>query len=541
MAAEVKITANTRDAQQKIQKLRHEVDQLDRQVKKPKKVNIITNGVSGGSGAFGRIGGGMRNLGSMVKAGAKGIGLAASTAVGTFIGSAIGEVVSALMAFSPAILRASTGLSGVGMRLKKFMTVLEAYGHPEEEALNRANNIDALDDERRNHNTATLSQEAGYRQAWEEVAGVNAPMMLDKVHEVIGQARSGVFSEMQEGWGILDKFGITNEDLNSSVWEVMAKMLKAYNDAGLDGKNELQPVMQKLFGNRYMGVVRKMGDGTEFLTKAKTLSDILASNGFDDPENLKLAGEVEELQGKARMYDMMFNKGAFDFARAGAQNTLATAEEKYATLGGTAHEVYKRLKGEVMDDMNGALAEVANSEAPGAGMLKDYLGLDNQTNIEDVVDSAEELSDTLLDATKGYLDEAKELIRTAPRIPTQPEEVNVPGWELSRENLGDGKVLITSFDYEKLLQHAAGALVPSVPSLELFKNGNIPPIPEKKEEPQQQKQEQQNDKTLIQSIDKLTTAINSNTNSSIMLNTSITNANNAVARGDNGSNYSAWV
>lgn len=541
MAAEVKITANTRDAQQKIQKLRHEVDQLDRQVKKPKKVNIITNGVSGGSGAFGRIGGGMRNLGSMVKAGAKGIGLAASTAVGTFIGSAIGEVVSALMAFSPAILRASTGLSGVGMRLKKFMTVLEAYGHPEEEALNRANNIDALDDERRNHNTATLSQEAGYRQAWEEVAGVNAPMMLDKVHEVIGQARSGVFSEMQEGWGILDKFGITNEDLNSSVWEVMAKMLKAYNDAGLDGKNELQPVMQKLFGNRYMGVVRKMGDGTEFLTKAKTLSDILASNGFDDPENLKLAGEVEELQGKARMYDMMFNKGAFDFARAGAQNTLATAEEKYATLGGTAHEVYKRLKGEVMDDMNGALAEVANSEAPGAGMLKDYLGLDNQTNIEDVVDSAEELSDTLLDATKGYLDEAKELIRTAPRIPTQPEEVNVPGWELSRENLGDGKVLITSFDYEKLLQHAAGALVPSVPSLELFKNGNIPPIPEKKEEPQQQKQEQQNDKTLIQSIDKLTTAINSNTNSSIMLNTSITNANNAVAHGNNGGGYSAWV
>lgn len=540
MAAEVKITANTRDAQQKIQKLRHEVDQLDRQVKKPKKVNIITNGVSGGSGAFGRIGGGMRNLGSMVKAGAKGIGLAASTAVGTFIGSAIGEVVSALMAFSPAILRASTGLSGVGMRLKKFMTVLEAYGHPEEEALNRANNIDALDDERRNHNTATLSQEAGYRQAWEEVAGVNAPMMLDKVHEVIGQARSGVFSEMQEGWGILDKFGITNEDLNNSVWEVMAKMLKAYNDAGIDGKNELQPVMQKLFGNRYMGVVRKMGDGTEFLTKAKTLSDLLASNGFDDPENLKLAGEVEELQGKARMYDMMFNKGAFDFARAGAQNTLATAEEKYATLGGSAHEVYKRLKGEVMDDMNGALAEVANSEAPGAGMLKDYLGLDNQTNIEDVVDSAEELSDTLLDTTKGYLDEAKELIRTAPRIPTQPEEVNVPGWELSRENLGDGKVLITSFDYEKLLQHAAGALVPSVPSLELFKNGNIPPIPEKKEEPKQQ-QEVKSDQELKQSIDKLTTAINSNTNSSIMLNTSITNANNAVAHGNNGSNYSAWV
>lgn len=380
MAAEVKITANTRDAQQKIQKLRHEVDQLDRQVKKPKKVNIITNGVSGGSGAFGRIGGGMRNLGSMVKAGAKGIGLAASTAVGTFIGSAIGEVVSALMAFSPAILRASTGLSGVGMRLKKFMTVLEAYGHPEEEALNRANNIDALDDERRNHNTATLSQEAGYRQAWEEVAGVNAPMMLDKVHEVIGQARSGVFSEMQEGWGILDKFGIKNEDLNNSVWEVMAKMLKAYNDAGIDGKNELQPVMQKLFGNRYMGVVRKMGDGTEFLTKAKTLSDLLASNGFDDPENLKLAGEVEELQGKARMYDMMFNKGAFDFARAGADNTLATAKEKYATLGGSADEVYNRLKGEVMNDMTDTLNVAAKSDAPGAGYLKSFL--DKEKNKE---------------------------------------------------------------------------------------------------------------------------------------------------------------
>ena len=37
--AEVKLTANTRDAQQKITKLRKDIDKLDKEAKKPKTIN----------------------------------------------------------------------------------------------------------------------------------------------------------------------------------------------------------------------------------------------------------------------------------------------------------------------------------------------------------------------------------------------------------------------------------------------------------------------------------------------------------------------
>jgi hypothetical protein len=311
MSATVKIKGDVQDAQNKIKKLRQEVDRLEREARKPKKVNVQTPSImSAFTSSFAGSSGAAKNAahyGSLIRMGGKGIGLAASTAVGTFLGSAIGEVVSALKAFAPAILRASTGVTNVGMRLKKFMTVIETYSHPQDESVRRANTIDAIDDERRNHNTSKLSEEAAFTEAWEEVAGASARTMLDRLHSVIGSARSGVWSEMEEAWKLLENFGITNQDLNKSVWEVMAQMLQAYSEAGADGKNELEPYMKRIFGDRNMGVVRKAGDGQEFLQKARTLQQFLESNGFDDPTNMQVASQVETLQGQAKMYDLLFN------------------------------------------------------------------------------------------------------------------------------------------------------------------------------------------------------------------------------------------
>ena len=451
MAAEVKIKGDTRDAQAKIKQLQKEVDRLDKACRKPKKVNVSTPGIFGSFGAgFAGSSGAAKNIahyGSMVKMGAKGIGMAASTALGTFIGSALGEVVSALIAFSPAILRATTGLTGVGMRLQKFMSVLETYGHPEQEALKRANNLDALDDERRNHRTATLSEEAGYSRAWTAVAGSAAPMMLDKVTDLIGQANSGVMSEMLAGWGVLDKFGIKQDDLTKPVWEVVAKMLKAYNDAGLDGQNELEPAMQKLFSSKYMGIVRKLGDGTEFLQKSKIYAAEAAAGGIDAPEAIKLAGEVEELQDKAAMRDLALPAGAYDFARQGANNVLDTATLRTMMLGASkeADEEFGKLFDAAKSDMTSAVDTAASSDFPGASLLKKAKEAEKLE--EEAKKKAEELKKEAEEFVNDTLNAGKEALRTLPKMPQIIGGDKVPGLELSRELIAPGTYKVTSFDY----------------------------------------------------------------------------------------------
>lgn len=526
--AEIKLTANTRDAQQKVQKLRRDVDNLDRQCRKPKRITI-TGGLSGGlSGLASGKSGGIRNLGTMVKSGAKGIGLAASTAVGTFIGSAIGEVVSALMAFSPAILRATSGITGVGMRLKKFMTVLETYGHPQEEALKRANTLDALDDERRNHNTATLSQEAAYRQAWEEQAGTFAPMMLDKVSDLMGQAKSGVMSEMLAAWGTLDLFGLTQEDLQKPVWEVIAKMLQAYNAAGQDGMNELEPAMQKLFGSRYMGVVRKMGDGSSYITRAQELAAYLQERGFDDPANLDAAAKAELLQGLAKMEDLLLPATAHTFALEGAQNEYDTARLKTQMLGATATADLAPLFDEVTGDLMGTLGVAKEIPVIGS-MISPFLPDENE---EEGTEGSEEGSDSsITDKVTDLLGDA--VNRVLPRQkPSQSQEYvdprsKVPGIILDEKPLGDGRIQYTSLDISRALDimQPARGLWNSMFSDE-------PKEEPKKEETPDPSQTHTN-VDVVKAIDNLANVVTKNTNSTIMLNSTLTNTKAVAANGTN--------
>lgn len=525
--AEIRLTANTRDAQSKVQKLRRDVDQLDRQCRKPKRITI-TGGLSGGLGglASGRTGG-IRNLGTMVKSGAKGIGLAASTAVGTFIGSAIGEVVSALMAFSPAILRATSGITGVGMRLKKFMTVLEAYGHPQEEALKRANTLDALDDERRNHNTGKLSEEAAYRQAWEEQAGTFAPMMLDKVSDLMGQAKSGVMSEMLAAWGTLDLFGLTQEDLQKPVWEVMAKMLQAYNAAGQDGMNELEPAMQKLFSSKYMGVVRKMGDGSAYIARAQQLATYLQERGFDDPANLDAAAKAELLQGLAKMEDLLLPATAHTFALEGAQNEYDTARLKTQMLGATATADLAPLFNEVTGDLMGTLGVAKEIPVIGS-MISPFLPDENE---EQGTDGTEGKDGSIVDDVTDAITDV--INRVAPRtLPTKPQEYvdprsKVPGIILDEKPLGDGRIQYTSLDISRALDIMQ-------PARGLWNSmfGDEPEQAPKKEETPDPSQTH-TDNEVIRAIDNLASVVTKNTNSTIMLNTTLSNSNAIAANGTN--------
>ena len=194
--AQVKITANTRDAQQKVQKLRKEVERLDRDAKKPKKVNVQ------GKSVLGKIGGG--------------VGSALSVAGGNIMS----QIIQGMMRYIPAVTRVSAGLLGKALGLKELetavtrvtpkirnlVTAIEAYGSPGEEALERADKLDALDDERRSHNSKSLAEEFAYSRAFNNIAGVNGGQIVDRLQSVLDMATSGNAAEMEKAWGQLAGF-----------------------------------------------------------------------------------------------------------------------------------------------------------------------------------------------------------------------------------------------------------------------------------------------------------------------------------------------
>lgn len=227
--AKVKITGDTKDAQQKVQKLRKEVERLDKEAKKPKKVTVTTGGVTGGV-----------QQGRLSK-----WGHAGATAMGTLAGNIWTQAIQAIITYAPAVGRllgagisdgAQQGVVKAGAALRRLFAGIEVYGNPASEALSRADKLDALDDERRSHNSASNAEEFAYSRAFTNVAGVNGQQVVDRLQSYLDMATSGVSSEMDKAWKILSGFGVTFEDIQKgSTWQVMSKMLAAYHAAGLDG------------------------------------------------------------------------------------------------------------------------------------------------------------------------------------------------------------------------------------------------------------------------------------------------------------------
>lgn len=259
MAAQVKITANTTDAQQKVQRLRKEVERLDREARKPKKIRVQ-------GGTTGRLSG----IGSN--------DLAKATAKGNLMADSLKSIVALVVrGLAPVLGRIAADASGqvdkfgtLGARLEKYLQNLSTYVHPEKEALERADRMDALDDERRSHNSKSIAEEMAYSRAFTQIAGVNGNAIVDRLQALLDMATSGNFDDMEKAWGKLQGFGLTWQDLqDSSTWEVLAKMLDAYKTAGADGQNELTPAMQEIVGVRNMGAIRKAGEGEDLRTRAQ--------------------------------------------------------------------------------------------------------------------------------------------------------------------------------------------------------------------------------------------------------------------------------
>ena len=355
MAAEVKITANTRDAQQKIQRLKKEVDNLDKLAKKPKTINVKGNGKLGGvAGA----------AGSAIGAGA--------VATGNLIADAIKGFIKQ---YIPSVARLSAGLLGKGFGLQELeravtritpkfrslMDALDTFGNPGTEALDRADRIDALDDERRSHNSQSLAEEYAYSKAFSNIAGVNGTQIVDRLQSLLDMATSGSISEMDRAWRQLDGFGVTYEDIQrGSTWQVLQKMLTAYAAAGADGDNELEPNMQQIVGKRQMAAVRKIGDGTELAQQAAELTQEFNERIQNQQEILREAAQSEVTRAKADIQNMAIPEEGLHYINDEADNQLSTAELKTGMIGDVdkAGEAVGNMLSEVADLADPAIQEI---------------------------------------------------------------------------------------------------------------------------------------------------------------------------------------
>lgn len=317
--ATVKIKGDTADAQNKVQKLRKEVERLDREAKKPKKITI-----QGQQGLMGKM---QAGLGKM--------GVAIGTATGNLITAAIKQVIN----YIPAIGRLGGSsktaadwfgiddferrMVELGPRLRRVFEGLEIFGNPGEEALNRADKLDALDDERRSHNSKSNAEEFAYSRAFSNIAGVNGGAMVDRLQAVLDMATSGNMQEMDKAWKLLNGMGITWEDVEKgSTWEVLSKMLGAYHAAGADGMNELEPAMQQIFGKRQMAAVRKIGDGAEMQSQAAELMTYWADTIKNEHQILEEAAKSEVTRAKAEIQGMAVGPDGVQYIGEGAQEIL---------------------------------------------------------------------------------------------------------------------------------------------------------------------------------------------------------------------------
>lgn len=413
MAATVKIKGDTKDAQSKLQQLRKEVERLDKETKKPKRVNVQTSkGIQVTGNRVGGMGTGMATfLGS---------------AAGNMASNALQSVISAVIRFAPAITRATTGLSGFGMKLQKFMTALEIYGHPEEEALSRADRIDALDDERRSHNSKDNADEFGYSRAFSNIAGVNGSMLIDRAQAILDMATSGNVSEMDKAWKMLTPMGITFDDIqNGSTWEVMAKMLQAYHAAGADGMNELEPHMQQIFGKRQMAAIRKIGDGSEWTAQATLLADEFRRAITNESDILEAAGKSEVTRSMAEIHGMAIPDSGLPYIETAAQNRLDSAKLNSQMLSTDAGAAITSLWNEVSKDFGG-ITDGIMGNFPGLGAIGNFLSTGSINVGSAVIDAGSTVIEGISEIGEGI---GELWNRHAPRMPEIPQGGGMPQYE----------------------------------------------------------------------------------------------------------------
>lgn len=338
--AVVKIKADTIDAQKNVQKLKSDVDALHKAASKRSSVKI--NGNVNGRSTTNTASKNTKSEGSsMGEAMAKASGLVSTAKELVPVIGALGGVTAAFIGFE----RVGKMLLGLPEKIGKYMELIEPITKPAATALGRGDSLDALDDERRSHNTASIGDEKAWQEAFKKQAGVNAEQLLQRGQSFFDMAISGSPEEMEKAWKILAPTGLKFDDLqNNSTWENLIRLIEAYAKAGEDGINELEPVMQKIFGRRGMDAIRKAGDGSQIRADYGALRETYAK--WVEPNEaqvLALTNAAEMTRAKASIIDLGIPAGGESFITKGAEDILDVAKMKYDLLGDNREKVLSEI------------------------------------------------------------------------------------------------------------------------------------------------------------------------------------------------------
>ena len=461
--AVVKLTGDVRDAQRKIQGLRKEVDRLDKECKKPKKVKVD----------------GTKTFKEVFK----------GAALGSFAGTLGGKLATTLQGIITQNLPAVFNLLGdmLGKQIKgsfldiqlswrKFKDLLPVYSNQTEEALKRGDSLDALDDQRRSHNSKDLAEQFAYTTAFNNVAGVQGGAIMDRIQSVLDMATSGNMSEMDKAWKMLSGFGVTWDDIqNKSTWAIAQQMFKAYHAAGADGSNELEFGMQQIVGRKGMAAVRKIGDGTEMGKQATEYMTEFRKRLPNPEKLLQVVGHSEFVRGLAALEQLVVPQNAHGYITKQADNQLATQKAitdmlsgqigGWTILGQTLAPI-----ADATDDIIGALTDKISS-LPGeaakwiidviTGGLSQYFP--KLPDLPDVGSVGDKLS--------GVTESAFKLVKQAdPRqlLPKKNQGTPYPqGFiPVHEQKIGGGRIKATGIDGKKL----KNTLEWLVPALKIFNN-----------------------------------------------------------------------
>lgn len=253
-----KLTADTAQAQRQIQELSKKVDEFDAKTHKKRSISASTSAgkaapttspKAGGGMLGGAFGGGM--LGGMI-GGMNPLGMMAQN-IPTLVG-ALGRLI-------PGV---GDDLRELTNEIRGYIESLEVLERPHEEAMRRGDSLDALDDQKRMHNSASNAEEYAWQHAMGEVIGNgNYEQVLNRVQNLIDMAMSGSISEAEDALNTLNGSGLTLDDMkSSSTWAIFQKLIEAYSQGKFSAKQA-----QEIFGARAMGLIRKAGDGSAIQDK----------------------------------------------------------------------------------------------------------------------------------------------------------------------------------------------------------------------------------------------------------------------------------
>lgn len=356
--AVVSIKGDTKDAEKKIKALKQDIDKLDQSARKPKKVNVQTKGI-GTSGISGQAGLGSKAMGMAVAGGSLMGGLAAT---------AIQKLVNVLSAAIPALLKFGLGIDNVTGSMSKWSKALEAYTNAPEHALQRADNMDALDDERRAHNSKTLAEEYAWTEAFTNVGGSEFKnQILTRVQSLVEQALGGDLSAI-ETISKLDRITGTTfsptrgEEINEyalqshlgelSTHEIIAEILKNYHGAKESGDYSKVDAMEQLFGRRGMGVVNKLADVGDVERQKDLYVQKWNETHTNESEIMAQAAKAEEIRSLGKVYQYGVPEGGEKYIETGAQNQADTDKLTYEALGSDGSKIQEQAINDLKQDWN---------------------------------------------------------------------------------------------------------------------------------------------------------------------------------------------